>query len=289
MNKFYKVILIVSMSCLLLGIVTCTIVGITGGWQLLTNGFDYSYTWDFNHSNNDDKETIEKTFDGDITSLEVSIPFGNIKIKEGTAFSMEAINVAKNSFNKMQIEDGVLIIKQDYDGHAKNFFGINHNYDGIVPKITITVPPSYNAKKITIEVAAGDLEILNITSDYTKLELGAGNVDITKLASENIEINGGAGNLIMNDVNLNNMKLEAGVGNTNVQGILTGEIKIDSGVGNVEVEVVGNEDDYSYISDSGLGSVKFNGQNYNNKQNPNAKNSFEVNSGVGNVTININK
>ena len=300
MSRFYKVILSVAGGCLILGILICLIAGATGGWSLISNGFDRDWNWNnsgyTNTNTNIEYEDIQKAFEGDIQSLDLEIAVGNVTIEQGDTFSLKATDVVKGTFKTMKVEDGVLKIVQKYNNRTLKFFNIDINLgveniglkDFKMAKITITVPEGFKAEDFLFDFGVGNTIINGISSDYTYLSLGAGNVDVTDFSTDSIKVDCGVGGLAMKNVILNDLKLDNGVGNTDIQGIVTGDSSIDCGVGNMTLDLSGNINDYDFKIDNGVGKVRVNGEKFDNKKTIGASNSFDINGGVGTVDIEIN-
>ena len=289
MNKFYRVILSIATFCLVIGIVVCIIVAATGGWTYFRHGFHYNWDWNWHNSSNYETENINMTFDDDIKSLDFTINYGDVTIKEGTKFSLVAKNVPKDSFETKEVSDGILKIKQHADEHTfhSSFWGWGDS-DG-TPKIEITVPKGFIAKEFNLDAGVGQFEIDSLKTEYTYLKVGAGELKTTDFSADKIKIDGGVGSIRMENTNLKNIDMNSGVGEVRIQGTITGENKITSGVGEVRLDLDGDKDDYYVNVDSDIGDVSFNNEDISGSiGDRSAKNSIDVDASVGETVININ-
>lgn len=287
MSKFYRVILGIAGVCLILGITICIIVGVSGGWSFVRNGFHYESS---KRNNNYDYENIDKTFDDEITSLEVTIPYGEVTIKQGEKFSLVAEDVIKDSFNETTVDDGILKIEQKYDDNFLDSIGIHINGldDDNYPKITITIPEGFTAENFKCDFGAGKIDISDLKTEYTSLELGAGDFSVNNLTADKIDVDGGVGKVQMENVSFSDLNLDTGVGLVDIQGKITGNSTISAGVGQIIFDIDGNEDDYYIDLDTGVGEVRFNGSKINSSVGSHsAENQLVIDAGVGQIEINI--
>ncbi len=293
MNKFYRVILSIASICLILGIVIIIVVGITGGWNFVRNGFHYNYNWNWDwHRNNTDYEyeSIEKVFDEKIESLDITIPYGNVTIESGDDFSLTANNIIKDSLETAEVKDGVLTIKQRKQDNFEVFgIGIDKmDWENSGPKYIITVPDGFKAGTFNFKAGVGEFDVEDLSTENTHLSLGAGEVEMSNFSADKITIDGGVGSIKMDEVNLNDTNINAGVGEITISGVVTGSNRISNGVGAVTLDIDGNVDDYYIDVNPGVGAIRMNDERIrHSKGDRSADNTLRIDSGVGEVKINI--
>lgn len=233
-------------------------------------------------------ETVDfsETFT-DVKSLDLSNATGNLTIKEGNEFRVEAKNVTTN-FEAEVSGNGRLTVKEDRRGTDFLWFGVK----GIThPNSTIIVylPADFIARETKIESGAGSVTIEKLGTDKLRISAGAGNIRGDYITANDVNIDGGVGNIDFTNVNFTDIDLDCGVGNLNLNGVLYGDNKINCGVGEVDIDINGIATDYNLDIDSGVGSIRVNGvktSNYNNR-NRNADHSIKIDGGLGNVSINF--
>ncbi|MNT90293.1 hypothetical protein D3C72_2311690 [compost metagenome] len=81
------------------------------------------------------------------------------------------------------------------------------------------------------------------------------------------------------------MDLDCGVGKFTFNGYILGNSNINCGVGKTNIELKGN--DYTLITENGLGKVTINGSKISGKQTTgNGKNKIDISGGIGTLEIN---
>ncbi|MCX7658469.1 MAG: DUF4097 domain-containing protein [Oscillospiraceae bacterium] len=283
MWKFYRVMGTIAAVCLGLGILALIIFSGFGGWDMVRNR-NWDWNFNFNQGYSYETENLEKTFEGDIKSLDISIPYGKVTFLEGDNFSFKAENVRKNSFEKLEISDSTLIIKQ-----KRNHRLFNWGSDNDYPEITITVPKGFAADEFSYAIGAGKSDLSGVNAKNVSLEMGAGDVLAKNLQADKIKISAGAGRLEIVNGKLNDMNLDCGVGEIIIGGTITGNNKINAGVGSLKINIDGDIDDYNFDIDKGIGRITINGEEYERKHTVDAKNSFDIDGGVGEINIQINQ
>ncbi len=258
--------------------ITLGIVTITTGGAMISK-----------YANNEEFDTVDVTDTFDyVKSLDIDHSTGELIIRTGDTFKVEAINVFPNDFEAEVKGDGRLVIS---DGKAGfRFFGIHFN--GISSprsKITVYLPEDFIAEEALIDSGAGTVTVEGLQTDYLYISAGAGNIRCEDIIADKAKIEGGVGGMTLSDVELNNASFDNGVGNLNITGILTGDSSLDCGVGAVRLDLTGEVDDYDLKVDTGVGAVRVNGVKVgeDSGRNPSAENSIRIDGGVGEVRINI--
>jgi DUF4097 and DUF4098 domain-containing protein YvlB len=236
----------------------------------------------------DKENTIDfsETYE-DVKSLDIENATGELKIKIGETFKIEAQNVSE-SFEAKVDGNGELTIREN--NNKINFFWFNINgFDNINSKITLYLPANFIAEEAKISTGAGSLTMEGLKSEYLFISAGAGNISGRNISAEEVKVDGGVGNVNFDDVNFKDADFNCGVGNLDIDGILLGDNKFDCGVGEVDLNLDGDVDDYDLDIDSGVGSIRVNGEKISESEGRNgeADNSIKIDGGVGNVKIDI--
>ena len=250
--------------------------------------------WRYTH-NDYATYSVDESYQG-VQSLNIEISLGNVKIEEGDAFHIRARHLFQEDFLS-EVEDGVWTIQET--GSQNEIFGIplpkkqlKWDEDDI-PEIIITVPNDFIAENITMKVGAGTLTAETLQAVQGKFKVGVGEIVIHGLkVREQSYYDVGAGQMKLDSIDVNDIKVNCGVGSITLAGSVTGDSFISTGIGEVKLQIDGDEEDYSYKIESGIGSIKINQNEYihfgNQKvSNNNADHSLELKCGLGNIIVEI--
>ncbi len=252
MKKSTNVILFFSLAFIIVGIIMIVVA------LLLGAEFNNYKLSDFN-----------QVYEENINTININVEAGEVIIKESDSFKIEASDIVENKF-KSEVINNTWEIEHLQFSHFFNFLS---NSFSLNSKIIIYIPEDITMDKFTIDLGAGKGEIENLNAKDIKINVGAGSLDIDNLYSEKSNI-------------------DCGVGDININGIMLGYNKIDNGVGSVNLNLIGNEKDYNYRYDIGIGEVKINDTTHTKGSsgdylNNNAINDFDIDCGVGSIKINI--
>ncbi len=233
-------------------------------------------------------ETLDfsETYTG-VSSLDVRNSTGQLIIREGDAFKMEAENVSEG-FEVRVIKDGTLRISDDNLSFKFLWFRLN-GMGSPNSRVTVYLPKDFTAKDVKLDTGAGNVEIEGLRTDRLSLSAGAGNIDGSNITAGKVKVDGGVGNMDFENVSFSDSDFDCGVGNVSVEGTILGENKFDCGVGDVRLELSGDVNAYGIKVDAGVGNIRLNGEKISDeyRNNTNAANSIDIDGGVGNVTIEI--
>jgi len=282
-----------SFSKVWLGISLCTIIF---GMGLLVIAVASGAEWkDVASYTNDALYSYDETYT-DVKSIDMKIEYGEINLVEGDEFSIKADNMLDDDFESY-VKDGTWMIRENdandfhifgFDFSAQQLFRWNGDF---TPHYTITIPRIFVAENVIIAIGAGDMEVESINASQGTFTLGAGRITIGELViTEESEYNVGAGQMILENITANNISVECGVGDVAIEGIINGDNYIHSGVGSVKLDLQGNEEDYTYDVNAGIGSVSIGETSYNNVTNKiinssNNANYLNLDSGIGDIDI----
>ena len=215
-----------------------------------------------------------------INSLDIEIKTVNMQIIKGNKFEVKTNNLDM----KYSINNGKAIIKENRSDEW--FFG-NDNEGELI----ITIPQDDTLfENVSMNISAGDIKIDYLNTKKLDLKLGAGNLEIYNLYVTNeTKIKGGAGNILIDSGSLSNLDLNLGMGKTEISAEVDGNNKIDSGIGNLDLKLKGNESEYKFDIDKGLGTIRFNESKVNKEGIFGEGNIFiKINGGLGNIDIKTN-
>jgi len=119
--------------------------------------------------------------------------------------------------------------------------------------------------KIVLEVPRGTV------FDETQMVIGVGKIELSDFQSKNLSI-------------------DCGVGAAYLEGRITGDCNLNCGVGEIKMKLSGNEEDYDYEVDCGIGEVRIGDRSYtalghSSAQNNHADNNMNIECGVGSVKV----
>ena len=261
MKNFNKVFLIIGCVFLLIGLIA-SVAGLALGatFDTFRDGPDIG------------DPSLDQTYTQEISALDFGIAAARMTIKTGDAFRVESSGFASDV--ESYVQNGTWYIRSEYN-RSFGFRFTNHRFiwSSRVPEIVVTLPDGFTADSITISVNAGTLQAQNLSAHTSSLHVGAGELLADRLVS-------GA------------TSIDCGVGHISVSGTVTGSGSIECGVGQVDLNLTGQEEDYSFRADVGLGQMIVNGKSYSSLSDRNigqagAPYRFDVSCGIGQVDIMI--
>lgn len=240
------------------------------------------------HSFIGNRNTINLTKDFEnVRSLKIDHSFGNLTIKSGDTFRVEAKNVSED-FRAEVSPSGTLTL--DENNNRVSFMWFNFSgFGSFKSHTTVYLPEDFTAKLVELDSGAGNVTIEDLATEKLILNAGAGNVVGSNVLANGVEIDGGVGNITLLKVLFKDANINSGVGNLKLSGQLVGENKIDGGVGSVHLNLNGEEEDYNIKVESGIGKIRVNGEKISREyqSRKGIDNSIYVNAGLGNVRINF--
>lgn len=241
--------------------------------------------------------SYQESYSG-ITDIDMDIAYAEVKVIRGDIFSIDAEDIPENSLDSY-VDNGTWIVRQNYDKEF-NILGGRIHLNGIrgwslweyhTPKITITMPAGFTADSFRFNIGAGDVNIEEVLASKADFEVAAGRLVIEDASiSDESSYNVGAGSLVLKKVQANDVSIDCGIGNVIIEGTITGNNDITCGVGSVELYLDGEEDDYSYDIESGVGSINIGDDQYHGISdkrinNVGAVGAFNLDCSVGNITV----
>jgi hypothetical protein len=288
MKSIYRIMLGIAFACIGIGIV----VGMLG------------FAINRGHYRNSGKNnsTYSNTATG-VESIDVDVQFCKIEIVNGNEFSVEANNIPENGF-KSYVEDGVWYLEDQYNKDEMiNLFGFDIPIyqgffswdmdDDYAPSVTVTIPKDFVAKNVTIKIGAGELNLEELEAANCELKVGAGSISVQQLkTTEEANLDVGAGDIDISNLETFNADFDCGLGSIDVSGEIFGDVTADCGMGEIAMDLVGNEEDYNYYINVGMGNVTLNDDEFSfiasrTIRNDNAIGTFDLKCGMGSIDINI--
>ena len=203
--------------------------------------------------------------DNDVTCLEVAIVKG-----EGSEIVLDTNDISEKFMKDLVIrqKDEELKIevkdRKSWEKWAKN----QYKSQGT---LLVQIPEGMRFEEADLKVGAGILRADDIQASELDVEVGAGEVSLESFAAEEFD-------------------LQCGAGEAYVSGDASEEAKIECGVGSVTYTALGNQQDYNYELNCGIGELNvgdrsFSGLGSEQKINNNGSRSMKIECGIGSVTV----
>ncbi|QHQ61792.1 DUF4097 family beta strand repeat protein [Anaerocolumna sedimenticola] len=248
----------------------------------------------------EDKSSHNEDSFKDVKSLALDISYGTVSINEGEDFDIHVDNIGSDNYYST-VKNGVWKIGDNGENNNSEFsiFGVKISDSAIHPfnaaNIELTIPEDFVFENLDIKLGAGTIKAERLTSKKADIDVGAGSLHIEELsASENSSYSIDTGELVIENINAQDANINCGVGNLTASGVIIGDSLVTCGIGNVSLDINGNENDYNYNVDCGIGTViindnSYSGVNSKHKTNNNAKNSFDLDCGIGKIALEIHE
>ncbi len=226
---------------------------------------------DYHHHNNSTVVSEEyTTYDTkDIAQLDIDVDVTQVFITTGSEFTVRAENTEDLYITSFLQKDGTL--KVDDRGHKRKWMNVRPTN---APSVFITIPQGMNFREIDIENNVGtvELNVLDIATEKLSLSTDVGEMNIENITSSQTEIS-------------------VAVGSIDVSGTFTGKTELECELGSIEFSSIGNFEDWSYETETELGSITINensitGVGKQKSENQKA-NHLEIKSALGNITVSI--
>ncbi len=234
---------------------------------------------------------LQSEYDAEITSIKIELNIGNVKIKRGETFAIDATNMNKKTFSSF-VDDDVWTIKDNGNGFQVFGFDIpfldnnNSNYS-----VVIYVPDDFKPEDLSIKLGAGRVELCDMEATNVVFEMGAGELFANQLViKERSDLHVGAGKIGIKDLTASSVDLDCGLGEMDIKGDIRGESKASCGLGHISLRLSEPESRYEFKVSCGLGSVKLNKASYSfisdsKIKGDDAEYYFKVECGMGSVEV----
>lgn len=185
-----------------------------------------------------------------------------------------------NKHIKYKIDNNELKIKEE---------GYHLTNSKLKSELIITIPDT-NLNEIDINTGAGNLNIDSINTEKLDIDLGTGTTLINNLYSKRADIDTGAGTFTINNGSINDLDLDVGVGEVKITSNITGNSSISSGVGKLSLNLLNTFDNYRFEVNKGIGKVTINDTEVgDNITLGNGTNTIKLDGGIGEIVVNFKK
>ncbi len=306
MKKFWKIILITGLSCLLAGGVLALVLGvefadeIKDHWNELRitegNFLDYFEVDEYmsvtrkgtRYNKADTQESYHFAVpEGEIiTGIDFAFAVGEVKIKIGDDMELSVTDMFENAITS-EIRNGVWYIED----RLLDSGSVHSDYS---PDITVTIPDEMNFEQMKIYLAAGTMDVDKLAAENMFLEVDAGSLKVFDLvAEESLDIKNGVGEIRVYDMDAKNLNVDNGIGAISFVGAVSGHNTVKCGIGEVKLSLTDRSSvNFNYSIDCGIGEVEIDGSSFggtverNNFDRSDAD-YFGLECGIGHIEISV--
>lgn len=215
------------------------------------------------HHNRKRAGKVESFNGGDIKEIELYLKYGTASV------------ISTDAVREFQIDAGEWA---DY---------VKYDLDGNTLKIKSGSPKLKNGQ-IFIYVPE------NVTLREAEFEADAGVITAENLSVKKLEVNIGAGQFeSLGTLEAKEVNLKVGVGEMNVESLSASAIELECGMGAMSITLTGEEADYSYEVECGLGEVNIGTESYSALAkdakvcNDRSTRKLEASCGMGEIDVNF--
>ena len=171
------------------------------------------------------------------TEIEMEVAVGDVTIRRGTEFQIEAAfegTVRGESYRiEYEVTNGTL--------HVVSFPKPHNDDDGDCSgQVLVTVPEGITLEEIQVSLGIGDVTLRELSVDEAELETGIGDLSIIDTAAGEVELN-------------------TGMGDAEISGIPPETMELNTGMGNVIARLDCAPEECSWTLTSGMGSIQVDG------------------------------
>ncbi len=298
MDKFLKICLGVASVSIVLGIIIVAGIAVSGkgrdvidvmengGIYWSENGFTVGNAVEFGDVEITEANGKEFTYPANkFDNLDIELAEERFEIKEAdvdeiTIRSTKDIKVSENG-NTLHVET------------PKRTYIVSVGKEDL-QKVEITLPKGMEFHTIDLEVGAGVLVADTLIAEKLQLELGAGLAEIANCICETADINMAAGEVLIENGAVEKLDLDMSMGNFYFAGSVSEELGADCEMGRIEIELPGEDSDYNYTIDCGMGKVTVGDSSYggvacSKKVDNNADIELDFNCGMGDINVIFNR
>lgn len=234
-----------------------------------------------------------------IKSISLDISYGTVTVREGEYFDIKTADGVNNNIDE-NVSNGVWEISDtaEVSGNEStvSIFGIKITEGGSpfqTTDIELTIPEDFMFENLDIVLGAGTIKADNLIADSANIDVGAGSLRIKSLTAKSKSFYSiDTGELIIDELTARDANINCGVGNLKASGSINGDSYVTCGIGNVDLDIDGEEEDYNYKVDCGIGTViindnSYSGVNARTRKNNDADDSFTLDCGIGKISLKI--
>ncbi|MDR2296576.1 MAG: DUF4097 domain-containing protein, partial [Clostridiales Family XIII bacterium] len=291
MNKYTKTIVAVATAMIAAGVILSAVGLALGGFRSVHFGSQGFYVSDDARGAWSAPETVSRRLD-DFDTIDIDVTAYAITLREGDAYGIKLKSGPERETPYIHAEDGVLTVRENGDAlrqRQKGFFAsrlpilpfqvIHNDWDGAV--IEITYPDGARLADISVEAAAGDVNVLDLAAaslsvvcaagnleienseiDKLRVSLNAGKCEIKDTRAGDAEVEMDAGSLKAKDFDCGALRGSLRMGEVDVEGSLRGDVDISADMGDVSVRTDLPKSKYRLDLDVLLGNVTVDGRDF---------------------------
>ncbi|MDE6762777.1 MAG: DUF4097 domain-containing protein [Oscillospiraceae bacterium] len=212
------------------------------------------------------EETIDTGYDGynyvtidskdaEITSLDIDIGMGLFLLSDGDEFAISTEGIRKENFS-YEITDGCLYLK-----YSPQISLISFNFSEFDNGSTIILTvPKKDFDKISVNMTAGDVSVMNVNTKKLTAKSSAGDMFIDSVYAESASFKMTAGECNVSNSTIKNVSLSMTAGEMYFNDCkLYGDNNIKMTAGHLQMCLIGDRADYRINVDKALGDVYING------------------------------
>lgn len=276
MNKFIKVSLITGVVFIITGMVL-GLAGVSLGGVAMAGGVYNSWDGEEEFIHEDSFETAERII--------VDLNYGTVMLEpyEGEQILVSAERVS--SRYRCSLEAGLLRI-EDVKNTENLFRKRNNN-----KRVIIKVPEEIEWESAKLSIGAGKMVLEEFKGREVEINVGAGEVYGENIrVLDKLELENGVGSITLEEIETDKLEINNGIGDVKADGRVDGDTMIKNGIGSVLLTLSGRKEDYNYNVNSGIGSVRVNGNSFGEQAASanlyhGAKKTFDIDCGIGRIDL----
>lgn len=320
MKKITKICLIISGIFAVLGFVFC-IIGVSMGFGLNQlknvvqgNTFRWGNTSRFSVNttiNGNDQNGSENYINAenwsylgeeypseDVRNLDIQFEFGTLILEYSDTENIEIEAEYRSQWDSYsrsigwKMKGNTLEIKDTLDQKILKIFQFG-NSDST---LTIRIPKEKVFDEVSMEIGAAyvnantELKAREIDITIGAGEMVNGTQQLQTLQAQEVSLEVGAGNMEFSGIYAEHLELDCGAGNMDFANVTSGNTELECGMGRVAMELTGQENNYDYEVDCGIGEISIGDSTYSGlAQSKIIKNNGEylldIDCGIGEVVI----
>jgi len=157
-------------------------------------------------------------------------------------------------------------------------------------RITLYIPEGFSFDEAEIEMGAGVLETGGLNAKKVSLDVGAGQITVRGISASEAELSVGVGQIELYDMNVDDLSAEVGMGELVAEGEIGSHADIECAMGNVELGIKGHQDDFNYklsgsMGNLDLGEESYSGFSQSKRIDNGAAKNMDVDCSMGNISI----
>ena len=305
MKKFWKATLAPGLFCILAGLILAAVLVIVYPDELREHADEFSINEDNFFELFENDRFISVTRDGkrydksdtresyhflvedteSVTGIKFEIAVGDVQIRKGDTMELVVTDMFEGAISS-HVEDGIWYITDSLLGSGS----VHSDYS---PDITITIPQDSSFEQMDIYLAAGLMNVDELTAQEMCLEVDAGSLKVVHLVAEDfLTVKNGAGEIKLYDTIASDLTVEQGVGAIDITGDITGKNTIKGGIGEIKLSLTNRPSvNFNYKVTGGLGEVEIGNRSISgsaeNFSFDDTADYFEVDCGIGRVEIDV--